>query len=260
MECDRKLRCSNEFVTIKGVQFKGLKCILEDFLIGNLQVTFLSVLQSPLLSPCQLLKEWLLFPDFWMCLIWVPAPISQLLLEGRFEVWSIFSASLVEPTKASKKTRRSAKAYRVRRSPQNHACLFRNSKLGNWSLVILGSKVVCLSGESRAAPWIFFAWVGLAACLSRVSGPISAASRSLSLKNPRHGITLAVEPSPHLSQILQLLLSLPEGWMFIGRNKMKKNRKKNAVMLFCSRTSNVLDIQNHQWIGMPSFKWRLTVC
>lgn len=156
---------------------KGLSAFWRIFWMGNLQVAFLSLLRSPLLSACQLLKEWLSFPDLWMCLIWVPAPISQLLLEGRFEVWSIYSASLVEPTKASKKTRRFAKAYRVRGSPQNRGLPCRNSELGNCSLVVLGSKVICLSGESRAAPWIFLARVGLAACLACVSGPISAVSK-----------------------------------------------------------------------------------
>lgn len=121
------------FVTIKECSSKGLSAFWRIFLIGNFQVAFLAVLRSLLLSDCQLLKEWLSFPDLWMCLIWVPAPISQLLLEGHFEVWSIFSASLVEPTEASKKTRRFAKAYRVRGSPQNcgHPC--RNSKLGSCS-------------------------------------------------------------------------------------------------------------------------------
>lgn len=135
----------------KECSSKGLSAFWRIFWMGNLQVAFLSVLQSPLLSPCQLLKEWLLFPDLWMCLIWVPAPISQLLLQTSKQPSSIFSASLVEPTKDFKKTRRFAKAYRVRGSPPNCGCPCRNSKLGNCSLVVLGSKVVCLSGVSRAA-------------------------------------------------------------------------------------------------------------
>lgn len=35
VECDRKLRCRSVFVTIKGVRFKGFKCVLEDFLNGK---------------------------------------------------------------------------------------------------------------------------------------------------------------------------------------------------------------------------------
>lgn len=127
---------------------KGLSAFWRIFWMGNLQVTF-SVLWAPLLSPRQLLKGWLLFPDHWMCLSWVPAPVSQLLLEGHFEVWSIFSASLAESTKASKKTRRFAKAYRVRGSPQNHCCPCRNSKLGNCSLVVLRSRVVGFYPENE---------------------------------------------------------------------------------------------------------------
>lgn len=151
------------------------------FFNGKFAGSFLSVLRSLLLSPCQLSKDWLSFPDLWMCLISIPAPISQLLLKHCFEVWSIFSVSLVEPTKASKKTRRFAKAYRVRGSPQNHGLACRNSKLGNCSLVVLGSKVFCLSGESRAAPWIFFymgrpcslscLWQWLRLCSVRIAQP-----------------------------------------------------------------------------------------
>lgn len=170
---------------------KGLSAFWRIFWMGNLQVVFLSVLQCPLLSPCQLSKEWLSPPNLWVCLILVTAPISQLLLGDHFEVWSTFSASLVEPMKASEKTGGFAKAYRLWGGPQNHGCPCRKSKLGISDWAVLGSRVIWLGGESRAYHLSLFTCVGFAACLAQVSGSISAVSKWFSLNNPRH-YTLAL--------------------------------------------------------------------
>lgn len=190
VECVRKLRWSSKFVTIKGVQFKGLKCILEDFLNGKFAgcLPLIAAVPSAFSLPA---VEGVTLPQISKCLILVPAPISQLLLEGHFEVWSTFSVFLVEPTEASENTGAFAKAYRLWGSPQNRGCPCRESKLGVYDLAVLGSRVIWLGGESRVYHESFFTWVGLAACLAQVSGFISAVSKWFGLNNPRH-YTLAL--------------------------------------------------------------------
>lgn len=247
MECDRKLRC-NMFVTINRVHFKGLKCILEDFLNGkfagplSLSAAVPSAFSLPAVKGVTLSSKSLSVFDFGHCsnfpaVIWRPFLGLEYFLclpcwahKSLWENWGICQSRQVlrESPKPWVPSQKEQAWHAWFGSPGNQSHFIR------WGI--------------KSIPIIFI-------CMCRICSLSCPGQRlhlcSVQMVQPQQSQALhrgTVTPSPHFSQPLHLHISLQECWMFIGPDEIKKNRKKGAAMLLCSKTSNLLDIQSQMTI------------